>query len=204
MDIEKSVTLAAPAAQVWQLILDPQIMAGCVPGVDFGPASEGTTLPMSSSSIEVKMGSGADGSIHSPGAWGNTWADLAELEPAFPELWDRTAEALLVWCRRGVDGFRCDVASLVPLDFWREARRRVAAINPEVLWLAEHHFDGNCAYVDPVTFAAAVLAATKRIKVGFAVAQVSLHHPMRLAEQMSLLNNLGKGRVIVVEKLQGA
>ena len=67
----------------------------------------------------------------------------------------------------------------------------------EVLWLAEHHFDGNCAYVDPVTFAAAVLTATKRIKVGFAVAQVSLHHPMRLAEQMSLLDNIGKRRVIV-------
>lgn len=67
----------------------------------------------------------------------------------------------------------------------------------EVLWLAEHHFDGNCAYVDPVTFAAAVLAATRRIKVGFAVAQVSLHHPTRLAEQMSLLDNLGRGRVIV-------
>ena len=33
MDIEKSITLAAPAAQVWQLILDPQIMARCVPGV---------------------------------------------------------------------------------------------------------------------------------------------------------------------------
>ncbi len=67
----------------------------------------------------------------------------------------------------------------------------------EVLWLAEHHFDGNCAYVDPTTFAAAVLAATKRVKVGFAVAQVSLHHPMRLAEQIALLDNLGEGRLIV-------
>ncbi|WP_149537562.1 LLM class flavin-dependent oxidoreductase [Siccirubricoccus phaeus] len=67
----------------------------------------------------------------------------------------------------------------------------------EVLWLAEHHFDGNCAYVDPTTFAAAVLAATRRIKLGFAVAQVSLHHPVRLAEQMALLDNLGKGRLIV-------
>lgn len=71
------------------------------------------------------------------------------------------------------------------------------ALGVEVLWLAEHHFDGNCAYVDPVTFAAAVLACTSRIKVGFAVAQVSLHHPMRLAEQMSLLDNLSRGRVIV-------
>ena len=67
----------------------------------------------------------------------------------------------------------------------------------EVIWLAEHHFDGNCAYVDPTTFAAAVLAATKRVKVGFAVAQVSLHHPMRLAEQIALLDNLGEGRLVV-------
>jgi len=67
----------------------------------------------------------------------------------------------------------------------------------EVLWLAEHHFDGNCAYVDPTTFAAAVLAATSRIKVGFAVAQVSLHHPIRLAEQIAMLDNLGRGRLIV-------
>ena len=67
----------------------------------------------------------------------------------------------------------------------------------EVLWLAEHHFDGNCAYVDPVTFAAAIAATTSRIKIGFAVAQMSLHHPVRLAEQMSLLDNLSHGRLIV-------
>ncbi|HYF08163.1 MAG TPA: LLM class flavin-dependent oxidoreductase, partial [Acetobacteraceae bacterium] len=78
-----------------------------------------------------------------------------------------------------------------------EEARLCDALGVDVLWLAEHHFDGNCAYVDPVTFAAAVLTATRRIKVGFAVAQVSLHHPTRLAEQMSLLDNIGKGRVIV-------
>lgn len=71
------------------------------------------------------------------------------------------------------------------------------ALGVEVLWLAEHHFDGNCAYVDPTTFAAAILAATTRIKVGFAVAQVSLHHPVRLAEQIALLDNIGEGRLIV-------
>jgi alkanesulfonate monooxygenase SsuD/methylene tetrahydromethanopterin reductase-like flavin-dependent oxidoreductase (luciferase family) len=65
------------------------------------------------------------------------------------------------------------------------------------VWLAEHHFDGNCCYVDPVTFASAVLASTKTLKVGFAVAQLSLHHPVRLAEQMSLLDNISKGRLIV-------
>ena len=67
----------------------------------------------------------------------------------------------------------------------------------EVLWLAEHHFDGNCAYVDPVSFAAAIAAATKQIKIGFAVAQMSLHHPIRMAEQMALIDNISKGRLIV-------
>ena len=67
----------------------------------------------------------------------------------------------------------------------------------EGLWLAEHHFDGNCAYVDPVSFAAALAVATTQIKIGFAVAQMSLHHPVRLAEQMSIIDNLSKGRLIV-------
>jgi len=71
------------------------------------------------------------------------------------------------------------------------------ALGVDVLWLAEHHFDGNCAYVDPVTFAAAVAACTTRLKIGFAVAQVSLHHPVRLAEQIALLDNLAQGRLIV-------
>ncbi len=67
----------------------------------------------------------------------------------------------------------------------------------EMLWLAEHHFDGICAYVDPVTFAAALAASTKQIHIGFAVAQMSLHHPIRMAEQMSLIDNISKGRLIV-------
>ena len=67
----------------------------------------------------------------------------------------------------------------------------------DVLWLAEHHFDGNCAYVDPVSFAAAIAATTRQIKIGFAVAQVSLHHPIRLAEQIALLDNISHGRMIV-------
>jgi alkanesulfonate monooxygenase SsuD/methylene tetrahydromethanopterin reductase-like flavin-dependent oxidoreductase (luciferase family) len=67
----------------------------------------------------------------------------------------------------------------------------------EVIWLAEHHFDGICAYVDPVSFAAALAIATKRAKIGFAVAQMSLHHPIRMAEQLSLIDNISKGRLIV-------
>ncbi|MCH9017373.1 MAG: LLM class flavin-dependent oxidoreductase [Chloroflexi bacterium] len=67
----------------------------------------------------------------------------------------------------------------------------------DVIWLAEHHFDGGCAYVDPTTFAAAIAARTNRIKIGFAVAQMALHHPIRFAEQIALIDNISKGRMIV-------
>ena len=67
----------------------------------------------------------------------------------------------------------------------------------DAIWLAEHHFDGNCAYVDPLTFAAALAVATKRVALGFAVIQTSLYHPVRLAEQLALLDHLSKGRLIL-------
>ncbi|MFT5390457.1 MAG: alkanesulfonate monooxygenase SsuD [Gammaproteobacteria bacterium] len=71
------------------------------------------------------------------------------------------------------------------------------ALGMDMVWLAEHHFDGICAYVDPVAFAAALATSTQQIRIGFAVAQMSLHHPIRMAEQMSLIDNLSKGRVLV-------
>lgn len=67
----------------------------------------------------------------------------------------------------------------------------------DAIWLAEHHFDGGCAYVDPCTFASAIAAQTNNIKIGFAVAQMALHHPVRLAEEISLIDNISKGRIIV-------
>jgi alkanesulfonate monooxygenase SsuD/methylene tetrahydromethanopterin reductase-like flavin-dependent oxidoreductase (luciferase family) len=67
----------------------------------------------------------------------------------------------------------------------------------DAIWLAEHHFDGICAYVDPVSFAGALATATQRARIGFAVAQMALHHPIRLAEQTALLDQLTRGRLIV-------
>jgi alkanesulfonate monooxygenase SsuD/methylene tetrahydromethanopterin reductase-like flavin-dependent oxidoreductase (luciferase family) len=67
----------------------------------------------------------------------------------------------------------------------------------DTIWLAEHHFDGIVAYVDPVAFAAALAVATTQARIGFAVAQMALHHPIRLAEQVALIDHLSKGRLIV-------
>jgi alkanesulfonate monooxygenase SsuD/methylene tetrahydromethanopterin reductase-like flavin-dependent oxidoreductase (luciferase family) len=63
------------------------------------------------------------------------------------------------------------------------------------LWLTEHHFSGESIYSDPVPFAAALCTRTRRIRIGFAVLQLALHHPVRLAVQLSLLDNLSGGRL---------
>ena len=75
--------------------------------------------------------------------------------------------------------------------------RLTDALGFDTIWLAEHHFDGIVAYVDPVAFAAALAIATTRARIGFAVAQMALHHPIRLAEQVALIDHLSKGRLIV-------
>jgi alkanesulfonate monooxygenase SsuD/methylene tetrahydromethanopterin reductase-like flavin-dependent oxidoreductase (luciferase family) len=67
----------------------------------------------------------------------------------------------------------------------------------DAIWLGEHHFDGICAYVDPISFAGALAASTRHAKIGFAVVQTALHHPIRLAEQLAILDNITKGRLIV-------
>src|ERR1700710_1593251 len=67
----------------------------------------------------------------------------------------------------------------------------------DAVFLVEPHFDGNCAYVDPATFASALAMATRQIQIGFSGLQTSLYHPLRMAEQISLIDNLSKGRLIV-------
>lgn len=71
------------------------------------------------------------------------------------------------------------------------------ALGFDTIWLAEHHFDGGCAYVDPMTFATAIAARTQQLRVGFAVAQMALYHPIRLAEQIAVIDNVSQGRVTV-------
>jgi glycogen debranching enzyme len=78
-----------------------------------------------------------DGTFHSPGAWGNTWADLVELDQGSPALWDTVARALLVWCGRGVDGFRCDAGYMVPLPAWQYITAKVHQCYPETVFLLE-------------------------------------------------------------------
>ena len=73
------------------------------------------------------------------GGFGNhvgDWSDIIDLDYNHPDLWDYQIGTLKYWAQ-WVDGFRCDVAPLVPLDFWKHARAEVAKVRPDALWLAE-------------------------------------------------------------------
>ena len=65
------------------------------------------------------------------------WSDVIDLAHPNPDLTAYLLETLQSWAEFGVDGFRCDVASLVPLDFWLQARQAVAKVKPGMIWLAE-------------------------------------------------------------------
>jgi len=73
------------------------------------------------------------------GSMGNRigdWTDVRDLDYSQEGLWDELIDTLKYWATM-VDGFRCDVAPLVPLDFWLRARSEVETVRPGCLWLAE-------------------------------------------------------------------
>ncbi len=66
------------------------------------------------------------------------WSDTAKLNYANPALWEGQYEAMAFWVREhAVDGFRCDMAMLVPTDFWCYVTRRLRALKPDLFFLAE-------------------------------------------------------------------
>lgn len=75
----------------------------------------------------------------SDGNFGNKvgdWSDIIDLDYSNKELWQYQIDSLVMWAKI-VDGFRCDVASFVPVEFWKQAREAVAKVNPDCIWLAE-------------------------------------------------------------------
>lgn len=54
-----------------------------------------------------------------------------------PDTWMKMVHILLFWASKGVDGFRCDMAHMVPLEFWRWAINIVKKQYPEIIFIAE-------------------------------------------------------------------
>src|SRR3546814_224589 len=62
--------------------------------------------------------------------------DKEYLEP-IPPVWEKTKAILLYWAEKGVDGFRCDMAEMVPVEFWNWVIPQVKTEYPNLIFIAE-------------------------------------------------------------------
>ena len=60
----------------------------------------------------------------------------AHFDPV-PDTWDKMTAILLFWAKKGVDGFRCDMAEMVPAEFWAYAIAKVKEKYPKLIFVAE-------------------------------------------------------------------
>ena len=65
------------------------------------------------------------------------WADTANLNYENKDVWAGMAGAMRFWMEKGIDGFRCDMACEVPLEFWQETIAGLRADYPGMYMLAE-------------------------------------------------------------------
>ena len=69
---------------------------------------------------------------------GTDWEDTADLNYDNPELRKAMIDAMSYWVKNtDIDGFRCDVAGMVPLNFWLHARKAIDELKPNCFFLAE-------------------------------------------------------------------
>ncbi len=70
------------------------------------------------------------------------WTDVASLDYSRQELWEYMTDAMIYWIREAdIDGYRCDVAGMMPVAFWNQAIPKLKEIKP-VFMLAEAETPG--------------------------------------------------------------
>lgn len=81
------------------------------------------------------------------------WSDVVQLDYEVPEVWDYMIDAMKFWVEEvNVDGFRCDVAFMVPTAFWNRSRKELEAIKP-VFMLAEAEEPEHHEYAFDMSYA---------------------------------------------------
>ena len=94
------------------------------------------------------------------------WGDIIDLDYSHPELRKYMTDALKYWVREAdVDGYRCDVAGFVPIDFWDNARKELEAIKP-VFMLAEWEARDLHEYAFDMTYAWTWYDAVRELTTG--------------------------------------
>ena len=60
-----------------------------------------------------------------------------------PNTWQKMTDILLFWAAKGVDGFRCDMAEMVPVEFWTYAIQAVKQKHPDIVFIGEVYNPGE-------------------------------------------------------------
>ena len=127
---------------------DPQNNFYYCPGQSFSPYFDlyhGAEQPYHE---EPAKATGNDCFHHAPGV--NDWYETVKLNygvdyyagrighfQPIPDTWDKMTDILLFWAGKGIDGFRCDMAEMVPTAFWHWAIDKVKYRYPEIIFVGE-------------------------------------------------------------------
>lgn len=106
----------------------------------------------------------SQGNFH-PTPWWD-WSDIIDFDYNVPEMRQYMTEAMKYWVKEvNIDGYRCDVAGFVPLDFWENVRAELDAIKP-VFMLAEWEMRDLHAKAFDATYAWSWQEAIHKIMTG--------------------------------------
>ena len=65
------------------------------------------------------------------------WGGRSTHFEPIPDTWHKMTDILLFWTAKGIDGFRCDMAEMVPHEFWKYATEKVKARYPHIIFIGE-------------------------------------------------------------------
>ena len=131
-----------------QLGFDPQNNFYYCPGQRFTPYFDLYHGEQEPYIEEPAKATGNDCFHNAPGS--NDWYETVKLNygldyyagrighfTPIPNTWSKMTDILLFWARKGVDGFRCDMAEMVPAAFWQWATDKVKFAYPQIIFIGE-------------------------------------------------------------------